>query len=148
MSVDCRTESIPIILDNGSGNIRAGFSGDIRPSVTFPTIVGRPRHATIQSEMNKNLQYIGNQALANKDNLTIHHPIEHGIISNWDNMEKIWSHTFYEALHVVPEEHPLLITESSLNPKANRDKMTQIFFEQFNVPGEIYSSCECTRFCL
>lgn len=138
MSVDCRTELIPIILDNGSGNIKAGFAGDAHPTVIFPTIVGRFRHATSQPDLKENIQYIGHQALTNKESLTIHHPIEHGIVTNWNDMEKIWYHTFYEALHAVPEEHPLLITEPSLNPKANREKMTQILFEQFNVPGEIY----------
>ncbi|CAF3673995.1 unnamed protein product [Rotaria sp. Silwood1] len=135
MSFNTEDELYSIVIDNGSGTIKAGIAGDDSPRVIIPSVIGRPRHLKTSTETSQADLFIGHKALYSKDILSIHYPIEHGIVTNWNDMEKIWHHTFYDELRVAPEEHPVLLTDAPLNPKANRTKMTQILFEQFNTPA-------------
>ena len=110
-----------IVIDNGSGFVKALFSGEYEPRVILPTCVGDE-------------ELIGKEAVEKKG-VKLKYPIEHGIIKNFDEMEKIWGHVFNKELRVDPCEHNIMLTEALLNPKENREKMAQIMFESFNAQG-------------
>ncbi|CAG9329712.1 unnamed protein product [Blepharisma stoltei] len=124
-----------LIIDNGSGMCKAGIAGDDAPRAVFPSIVGRPRTPGIIEGTESKEVYIGDEAQANRGVLNLNYPIEHGIVTNWDDMERIWHHIFFNELRVPADENPVLLTEVPLNPKIYREKMTQIMFETFNVPA-------------
>jgi len=124
-----------IVIDNGSGMTKAGFAGHEQPHCAFPAVVGRPKtQGVVTNGVTKDI-YLGNEVQKIRGVLALKYPIEHGIVTNWEDMEKVWHHTFFNELRVQPEDHPVLLTEAPLNPKANRERMTQMFFETFHCPA-------------
>lgn len=80
-------------------------------------------------------EYIGDEAQKMRGVLNLQYPIESGIVTNWEDMEKVWSYCFSNELRIEPSEHRVLLTEAPMNPKVNREKMTSIMFETFLVEG-------------
>jgi actin len=124
-----------VVLDNGSGMVKAGFAGEDAPQCVFPAIVGRPRAGTvtIQGGGSKS-EYIGDEAIKLMGVLNLNYPIAAGIVESWEDMEKVWHHAFYNELRIAPNEAKgVLLTEAPRNPRANREKMVQLMFETFEV---------------
>nr|CAG4716559.1 unnamed protein product [Naegleria fowleri] len=135
-----------IIIDNGSGFCKAGLTGDDLPRCVIPSVVGRPKKnlpagiaiadaGTGNENHRRRDAYVGDEALSQRDILFLEYPIQYGVVTSWEDMEKIWHHTFYIELRVAPEEHPILLTEAPFNPKANREMMIRIMFETHSVPA-------------
>jgi actin-related protein len=40
-------EELAIVIDNGSGMCKAGFSGEDAPRAVFPSLIGRPLYTSI-----------------------------------------------------------------------------------------------------
>jgi len=96
--------------------------------------VGRPKHTRVMAGAVEGESFVGRKAEEIRGLLKIHYPIEHGIVNDWSGMEHIWQH-IYGEMRLTTEEHPVLLTEAPINPKRNREKAAEIFFETFNVPA-------------
>ena len=121
-------DATSIVIDNGSGYMKVGMGDNQEPGSIFPTVVGQGAEGADKDF------YIGDEAIQNYESCEIKYPMEHGIVTNWDDMTKIWKQSF-ENIGQNPAEHPILLTEAPLNPKANREKMTEIMFDEFNTPA-------------
>ncbi|PPQ64396.1 hypothetical protein CVT26_002103 [Gymnopilus dilepis] len=99
------------------------------------TNVGRPKHVRVMAGALEGDVFIGRRAQEYRGLLKIKYPMEHGIVTDWDDMERIWNWVYAEELGTLSEEHPVLLTEAPLNPRSNRDVAAQIFFDTFNVPA-------------
>ena len=94
----------PIVLDNGSGTIRAGFAGEDLPKCYFPSFVGRPKHLRVLAGALEGDVFIGQKAQELRGLLKIRYPLEHGIVTDWDDMERIWQFVYTEELKTLSEE--------------------------------------------
>ncbi|OAF69708.1 hypothetical protein A3Q56_02563 [Intoshia linei] len=113
------------------------FRTSISESVQSCSVVtGRPKYNRAMIGSLEENEFFGPTAEKNRGLLSIKYPMEHGMVTNWSDMEKIWEYTYgKDQLDVFSGEHPVLITEAPLNPMKNREKMAEIFFETFNVPA-------------
>jgi len=127
-------ENAIVIIDNGSGMMKAGIAGEEAPSATFPAIVGRPKNASAMQGVTQKNEYIGDEAQQKRGVLNLKYPIANGIVTDWEDMEKVWHHTFFNELRVTPSEvQGVLVTEAPRNPKENRERMLTAMFETFEV---------------
>jgi actin, other eukaryote len=115
--------------------IKAGFAGKDAPTAVFPSIIGRPMLPGILIGMDQKDRYYGNEAMSKRAYLTLKYPMKRSLVVNWDDMESLWFNVFYDELRVAPEEHPILISDSILSSKSQRELITQHMFECFNAPA-------------
>ncbi|CCK71779.1 actin-related protein 1 KNAG_0H03650 [Huiozyma naganishii CBS 8797] len=127
----------PVVLDNGSAILKAGFSGDETPAILEYTMAGKPRYKKVMTTGLEDRTFVGNEAQRLRGLLALRRPISRGEVTNWDDMELLWSHIFYSKLQLGQGnsqigDHPLLITEAPLNSTKNRETMCEILYETFN----------------
>nr|KAF6466139.1 hypothetical protein HJG63_011427 [Rousettus aegyptiacus] len=127
--------SVPLVCDYGSGCSKVGFSGREAPLAVFPTILGKLRHDNPLVGTEEEDWFIGDEAQSRREKLHMQCPISRATVTSWDNMEKVWHHSFYQVLRIAPEQHPILITDPPLNTAPNKEKVLQILFETFNMPA-------------
>ncbi|XP_071485679.1 uncharacterized protein [Diadema antillarum] len=131
--MDDDVKKCAVVIDNGSGVLKAGLAGNDHPSAVFSSVVGKLKLRSSKLPIRE--YYVGHDAQKRRHLLNLSYPINHGIITDWDAMETIWRHMFDHELHVNLEESPILLSDAPLNPWDTRAKMAQILFEKFGTCG-------------
>ena len=111
MNVEEVIENQPIVIDNGTGVLKAGFAGEDAPKCVFPSMVGRPKHLKIMVQTSSAMDgdsFVGNDAAQHRGVMRLNYPMEHGVVEDWGDMEKIWSHVYSKScLNTSSEMHPV-----------------------------------------
>ncbi|TYZ64626.1 hypothetical protein PybrP1_004709 [[Pythium] brassicae (nom. inval.)] len=118
--------------------MKAGFAGGETPQVVFPSCVGHVKHTRLMpgGAYEGGETFVGNRVQHHRGLFRIQYAMEHGVVTDWSSMHRIWQHVYAkEMLNVQSEEHPVLLTEAPLNPVQNRQRAGEVFFEAFNVPA-------------
>ncbi|KER25476.1 hypothetical protein T265_14210 [Opisthorchis viverrini] len=134
-----------IVVDNGTGYSKIGYAGNSEPQTIFPSCIAVKEYSKVGTRETRRLGtglddlnfHIGDDALAldGKGDFSVKWPIRHGIIEDWDLMQRFMEQVIYKLLRAEPEDHYFLLTEPPLNTPENREYTAEIMFETFNVPG-------------
>ncbi|KAI9534968.1 Actin- protein 3 [Dissostichus eleginoides] len=130
------------VVDCGTGYTKLGYAGNTEPQFIVPSCIAIKESAKVgdqaQRRMTKGVDdldfYIGDEAV-DKPSYSTKWPIRHGIVEDWDLMERFMEQIIFKYLRAEPEDHYFLLTEPPLNTPENREYTAEIMFESFNVPG-------------
>jgi actin-related protein 3 len=128
------------VIDNGTGYTKMGFAGNTEPQYIIPSAIAVKESAKVGGKATSfkgvdDLDFhIGDEAI-DRPTYGTKWPIRHGIVEDWDLMERFWEQCIFKYLRAEPEDHYFLLTEPPLNTPENREYTAEIMFESFNVPG-------------
>lgn len=121
-------ESEVVVVDMGTGYIKAGYSGEDLPRVTIPTVVSeRETHTSDEpvipgdTKPNKVVsKKFGRDAYESRNEFDLHHPIQRGIVTDWSRMEDLLGHVFLNELGIEPRSATVLMTDSPMSRKEDK----------------------------
>lgn len=99
--------------------------------------MGRPKYERVMATgaaASQQSAFVGEDSTYLRGVCRLHTPMEHGIVTDWADMTALWAHT-YQQLRASEEQHPVLLTEAALNPRAHRAAAAEVFFETFGAPS-------------
>lgn len=133
-----------VVIDNGTGLLKCGFSGEDLPRVTIPTVMGVKEIQIEPTQTNdqqgkKYSRVYGKEALLNKNEYDIHFPIQRGIIEDFESMKYCWQHVLTHKNMHHQKKCDILVTDFPLNTKDNKLAIAKGLFEDIRDKVEVDS---------
>lgn len=123
-------ESEVIVVDMGTGYIKAGFSGEDLPRVVIPTVVGERENTAVAEDSNAAAadskpnkvvsKRIGGEAFMNRADHELHFPVQKGIVTDIERMGDLLEHVFMNELSIDPKSATVLMTDSPMSRKEDK----------------------------
>ncbi|TFY81831.1 hypothetical protein EWM64_g2177 [Hericium alpestre] len=143
-----------LVVDIGTSTLRAGYAGDDTPKAIIPTSYGFIPGSSISggdvtmaeagaevTEDEKQKEAISKMFIGQhgpsiwREGMEIGNPMKDGLINDFNPIPALIGHALRDVMHCNPEEHPIIVTEPAWNTTANRERLAEIMFEEFNVPA-------------
>lgn len=121
-----------VVIDNGSATLRAGYPSEPSPRVVMPSVVGAPRNKGVAMAAGMTEYEVGAAAVAKRGYLNVSAPVRAGVIQDWSDMERLWSHVMFQQLRISPESYCFVIGESMMNTDKHKEKTLETLMESFN----------------
>ena len=137
--MDAELPAKTVVFDNGTLSMKVGYAGEYQPRLTIPMVVGKPKPGSMMGGIQNKEYFVGNEALAKQNLLDLLNPVDDGVITNWEYIEQLWTHVFYNEFHIEPENVCVLFGEKPLIGNHERERLIQIMFETFHTAG--FYSC-------
>lgn len=129
-----------IVMDFGSSTTKVGFSGYDSPRSIFRSVVAREGSGSFVKVMGSRQEcFIGDDALDVRRLIPLKFPVQRGSFKNLDDLQRIIQYSYREKLRSDPEDHPLLLSESTTSDPASKKSLSQILFETFKVPSLFFA---------
>ena len=116
-------ENEPLIVDIGSGTVKAGMAGDDCPKFYIPSVIGTPKSKSALVGMDIKDCYVGAEVASKKSVLNVEYPVKAGVIDNFDGLNEILKNLFNDEMKVGTEEVKMLVTEPPNNDPKVREQL-------------------------
>jgi actin beta/gamma 1/actin len=119
-------ENDPIIIDIGSGHIKAGFAEDDAPRNLIPNVLGKPKSKGALVGMDQKEWYIGEEVKSKREFLNLEYPVVQGRIQDIDKMKQIFLHLMNDVMQCTLEDHKVIVTEPPNNDPKMREALVDL----------------------